>query len=162
MPCLPDEWIQRLPELTSYRMGGCDAEGWPVVCRALAADAGADGRIVVLVSTVFGERVLAAVAATGRVSVVMGSPRSNRTLHLKGHDADVGDPPPDWRALFERRFAAFTCDVSAYDGFAGAPFIATWRAAADRGVRAVSFTPSGAWNQTPGPDAGQPIALVHG
>ena len=162
MPRLPDDWLQRLPDLNSFRLGGCDASGWPVVCRALTVEPLADGRVMVLASQTFGARVLAAGAASGRVSVVLASPRSTRTLHLKGHDARVEDPPADWPARIERRLAGFIADLATYDGFAGAPFIATWRAAADRGLRAVLFSPSGAWDQTPGPGAGQPIALVDG
>lgn len=160
MPALPPEWIACLPQLASFRLGSVDAQGRPHVCRALAADALPDGRMLAVVAERAAPRVVAALRATAQVALVMASPRTNRTLHLKGRDAAVAPAQPEHAALVQRCRQALLDDISAFDGFTGAPFVDNWYGAGLHELVAVRFGIDGAWDQTPGPGAGRALDLV--
>jgi hypothetical protein len=108
-----------------------------------------------------GPRVLDAIRETGQVAALMISPETNRTLHLKGRDAVV--EPVDAAAaaaLLDERRAALAHSLRS-DGFPpDSPILAGWYAVRDGDLYAVSFTPWGAWDQTPGPGAGAPVELL--
>lgn len=160
MPSLPADWIEHFPSMTSYRMGGCDRSGRPSVCRALAASLLPDGKVLVLVSSDAGPGVIDAIRDTGHVAALMVCPESNRTLHLKGRDAQVRQAGPGHEALLAERRAALTRSLRA-DGFVPeSPVIANWYTVSEADLVSVVFTPYGAWNQTPGPGAGAPIELL--
>ncbi|MFP5460954.1 MAG: hypothetical protein ACLGII_05195 [Gammaproteobacteria bacterium] len=160
MPTLPAEWIEHFPRLTSYRLGACDPEGRPSVCRALAAQLLADGRVRVLMTGDAGPRVLDAIRATGQVAALMVSPETNRTLHMKGRDAVVERVDAGCDALLAERRAALVNSLRS-DGFLpDAPLIADWYAPREGDLYSITFTPWGAWNQTPGPGAGAPVELL--
>lgn len=160
MPRLPQEWVDSFPTMTSYRLGACDTAGRPSVCRALAARLEPDGTVLTLVSRVAGRVVLAAIEATGQVAALMVSPVTNRTLHLKGRDARVEPATPAQAALLESHRAALATSLRA-DGFLqDSPVIANWYGIPVGDLMAVRFTPWGAWNQTPGPGAGEPVELL--
>lgn len=161
MPRLPSEWIERFPSLTSYRLGACDRDRRPSVCRALAASLLPDGRVRVLLSGDAGSQLLDAIRETGQVAALMISPESNRTLHLKGRDAVV--EPADVAAaaaLLDERRAALAHSLRA-DGFPpDSPILVAWYTVRDGDLHAISFTPWGAWDQTPGPGAGAAVELL--
>lgn len=159
MPRLPAEWSLSLPALPSLRLGGCDLDGTPHVGRALAVDALPDGCLLVLIAECAAPRVVAAVRETARVALLATSPRSNRTLHVKGHDARVAPAQPSHAALLMLRRDTLARELADVDGFAGAPFLDHWYGIAADAMTAITFSVAGAWNQTPGPDAGQAIAL---
>ena len=87
MPALPPEWLRHLSTLTSFRLGSCDRGGQPHVCRALAADALPDGRMLVLVAEHAAPRVVAALRATGQAALLMTSPELAQTREQLGLDA---------------------------------------------------------------------------
>lgn len=160
MPTLPADWIGHFPGLTSYRLAACDPAGRPSICRALAAQLLADGRVRVLLTGDAGPRVLDAIRATEQVAVLMVSPETNRTLHMKGRDAIVMAAGAECDALLAERRAALVRSLGP-DGFPpDAPLIASWYTVRDGDLYSVSFTPWGAWNQTPGPGAGAPVELI--
>jgi hypothetical protein len=160
VPTLPDEWIEHFPRLTSYRLAACDSAGRPSVCRALAAQLLADGRVRVLMTGDAGPRVLAAIRATRQVAALMVSPETNRTLHMKGRDAVVERVDAGCDTLLAERRAALVNSLRA-DGFpADSPVIAGWYAPRAGDLYSVTFMPWGAWNQTPGPGAGAPVELL--
>lgn len=156
---LPAEWCAHLPKMPSLRLGACERSGQPQACRALAADVLPDGRLVVLLAESTASRVLGALRETGQVALMMTSPRSNRTLHVKGRDARVEPAPPGHERLLALRRATLAAEIAESDGFIDAPFLDVWFGAAAQGLAAVYFHLSGAWNQTPGPEAGQPVIL---
>jgi len=162
MPTLPTEWRLCLPLLPSLRLGSCDRDGTPRVCRALAADVLPDGRLLVLLAERAAPQVVAALRETAQVALLATSPRSNRTLHIKGHDARVDAAQPGHADLLARRRATLAQEIAEVDGFADAPFIEHWYGVAAHELVAVRFSIDGAWNQTPGPDAGQPVELEPG
>lgn len=156
---LPPDWLCHLSTLTSFRLGSCDRDGQPHVARALAADALPDGRMLAVLAERAAPRVVAALRQTGQAALLMTSPRSNRTLHLKGQDAHVEPALPEHETLLHLRQRLLTEELADVDGFASAPFVANWYRVPLHELVAVRFSLSGAWDQTPGPNAGQPIAL---
>ncbi|MEN4920722.1 hypothetical protein ABE485_18770 [Achromobacter spanius] len=162
MPRLPAEWSLSLPALPSLRLGACDRAGNPRVCRALAADELPDGRLLVLLAARAAPLVVAALRDTARVAMLATSPRTNRTLHVKGHDARVAPALPSHAALLALRRDTLARELAEVDGFAGAPFLDHWYNVAAHDLTAVTFSVAGAWNQTPGPDAGRAVELEPG
>lgn len=160
MPHLPPVWRDTLRTLTSFRLGGCDRGGQPHVCRALAAEALPDGRMLALLAERTAPGLVAALRETGQVALLMTSPRSNRTLHVKGRDARVDPALPEHATLLALRQRQLADEVAEVDGFGGtAAFIANWYRVDLHELVAVRFSVCGAWDQTPGPHAGQPVAL---
>ncbi|WP_020226837.1 pyridoxamine 5'-phosphate oxidase family protein [Acidovorax sp. MR-S7] len=161
MSALPPEWLRHLSTLTSFRLGSCDRGGQPHVCRALAADALPDGRMLVLVAEHAAPRVVAALRATGQAALLMTSPRTNRTLHVKGQGARVEPALPEQAALLARCQRRLAEEIAEVDGFGNAaPVVAHWYRVEPGAVVAIRFSISGAWDQTPGPHAGQPVDLL--
>lgn len=159
MARLPPTWIQHLGEGVSVRVGACTADGRPEVSRGLAAQALTDGRIELLLPRDAGERVLAAVRSTGQVAAVLSLPLTHRSLHVKGRDAEVGAAEPAHAALLERCREGFLAQITPL-GFSRSQLMALWYGVEITELDAVRFSISGAWDQTPGPGAGQPVELL--
>ena len=158
MATLPPEWIAHIAAGVSHRLGSCGRDGRPGICRALAADVLPDGRMLILVAGGPGADVLQAIRETAQVAAVLGLPTTQRTLHVKGRDASVAAAGPEHEALLVARREAFFEQVEPF-GFNRELLMNTWYSVHDGGVMSVTFTVSGAWNQSPGPGAGQPIEL---
>ncbi|CAN5198354.1 hypothetical protein BH11PSE10_BH11PSE10_16120 [soil metagenome] len=159
MPTLPREWTDHLAAGVSLRVGSCSRDGRPGICRALAADWLPDGRLSVFVSGDAGSEVLEAIADTGQVAVVLALPMSSRTLHVKGRDAVVALAGPEHRPLLDTRFNAFAAQLVHF-GFDKEALAKYWYTVREDDLHAISFTIHGAWNQTPGPGAGQVVELL--
>lgn len=159
MNALPAEWRLHLPQMPSLRLAGCDMSGQPHVCRALVADALPDGRMLALFSRRSAPGVARALRETAQVALLITSPRTNRTLHLKGRDVQVEPALPEHMELLRQRGETLAREISEIDGFRGDVLVENWYGVELQDLLAVRFTISGAWDQTPGPDAGQPVAL---
>ncbi|MEO8754781.1 MAG: hypothetical protein ABI624_19110, partial [Casimicrobiaceae bacterium] len=101
---------------------------------------------------------LADIRASGRIAVVFTRPATHRTLQLKGDDARV-------RPLA----AGETATVAAYVGLFAAELEPLGQsedqaralfACADGDLVAIDFAPNAAFVQTPGPQAGTPVAVT--
>ncbi|MGZ5271006.1 MAG: hypothetical protein ACXWC6_10350 [Ramlibacter sp.] len=158
MSRLTAEMTEFLAQGVAHQLGACDAQGWPHICRGLAADVEPDGRVVVLLSGASGFELLPAIRASRHVSAVFVKPQTFRALHLKGRDAEVFAAGAAWRPLLERRRAAFDAQLLPF-GFSPENTSA-WYSVPDAELLGVRFTPYGGWNQTPGPGAGAPVALA--
>lgn len=159
MPRLPPEWADHLLSGVSNRLGSSHADGRPEICRGLAAWQRPDGRIEVLLNPNTGGELLAAVRSTGRVSYVASQPDTNCTLHVKGRDAEVFNAGAEHELIFTRCRDAFMKRVEPF-GFSRETINGFWYDIAVSDLQGVRLTPCGAWNQTPGPGAGQPIELL--
>ena len=157
MSTLPPELIEFLGTGVGHQIGACDRAGRPSICRALGATVDAQGHVVVMLSGESGYEVLDAIRETGLVSAVFVQPSTYRTLHLKGRDAQVAPAASEHRALIPARREAFLQQIAHY-GFTR-DFVMAWYTVPDDQLMAVTFTPIGAWNQTPGPGAGGAIEL---
>jgi hypothetical protein len=159
MARLPPEWAAHLESGVSHRIGSSHADGRPEICRGLAAQALPDGRIEVLLPLNIGEPICAAVMNSGRIAYVAAQPGSHRTLHTKGHDAELVPVRPDHQPLFERCRDRFIAQVELY-GFTRDMIMAFWYDIGLEQLCCLRFTPSGAWDQTPGIGAGAVVELL--
>jgi len=158
LPTLPPEWIAHIASGVSHRLGSCSRDGRPGICRGLGADVLADGRMLILTAGNAAAQVLDSIRDTAQVAAVLGLPTTHRTLHVKGRDARVAAAEPQHEALLIARREAFLVNVAPF-GFTRESLMSTWYSVRDGELMSVTFTISGAWNQSPGPGAGQPIEL---
>jgi len=141
----------------SVHVGGRDADGTPQLCRATALRIEPDHRVSLLMPQPAADGLLHALEAVPNVAVVCCQPTTHHAVQIKGIDAQVlVAQPEDWdlRSDFKLRFLT---EIRPY-GF-GEDFAAAWLDTPIDCCRVVIFTPTAAWNQTPGPGAGQPIPL---
>lgn len=159
MPTLPPEWIDHFASGVSHRIGSVNAAGRPAISRGLAAQCDPQGRVTVFATRSTSAAVLDAVAETGWVSLVMAMPQSHRTLHLKGRDGRVEAVGREFDALIAARRDAFVAQIEPY-GFTHEQVSESWYDFRAGDLHAIHFPILGAWDQTPGPGAGNPIELV--
>jgi len=157
MTALTQDMIELLAAGVAHQVGACTAEGLPVLCRGLAATVEDDGRLVVVLSGESGCEVLAAIRHNGQVAANFTLPETYRSMQLKGRDAEVRHGGARYRALVDARHRAFAAQLAAY-GFPPA-YTTAWYNVPDDDLMTIRFTPYGAWNQTPGPGAGNALAL---
>jgi len=98
------------------------------------------------------------VAATGKIAAVFSIPRTHRSLQLKGTDAEVERFAQDDLLLVNSYRLAFTEHLHQL-GHAPQLIQALMECGPDD-LTAVSFTPSAAFSQTPGPHAGQAVGAA--
>ncbi|MBX3603096.1 MAG: pyridoxamine 5'-phosphate oxidase family protein [Rubrivivax sp.] len=140
----------------SVIVGSRDAALRPHVMRAVGCRLSADRRRVTVLLTHAGSaQVLADLAANGRIAVVFSEPSSHRTLQVKGVDAAIAPAGAEDAALVRRYQQEFADEIGQL-GFAAE--VAQTMLRHDDDLVAVSFTPCEAFDQTPGPQAGQPLA----
>lgn len=158
LPALHPDILAFLRLGLSIHVGACDAAGLPHLTRALAVRTLEGGGIVeVLVPSVPSGALLEAAQQAGQLAVVLCQPSTHRTLQLKGDRAVVRSArAQDWPQLPVNR-RAFGNEIQAY-GF-DEVFCAAWFGGLEDSLHAIAFRPTGAWNQTPGPAAGAPIAV---
>lgn len=139
----------------SIIVGSRDAAFRPHLMRALGCRVSPDHRQVTLLMGAHSSRpVLDDLRDNGQVAVVFTQPSSNRALQLKGSDATIGDSDDADRLLAERYLRGFVDEISQI-GFP-APVAHTILAHQDDLVT-VCFTIDAAFEQTPGPQAGQAL-----
>lgn len=125
--------------------------------RAYGCRVSADRRTLTLFLAVpDSEAVLTDLRAGGAVAAVFSKPSTHGTLQLKGMHAhivplEVGDR--DLMRAYAQSFRDELSSIGCQDTFTRG--ITTGAAAEAIGV---SFTPTAAFEQTPGPSAGQPLA----
>lgn len=159
MARLPEFWIAHLAKGVSLRVGSSTPEGQPELHFGHAAWALPDGRLEVLVRTLQGADLLAAIRATGRIAVSAGLPSTCQVLHVKGIDAEVVPATPEQADPFAHGFEAWLRQIEAF-GADRRQVMAVLGDLTIAQLSCVRFTPLGAWDQTPGPGAGQTIDLI--
>lgn len=141
----------------SLHVGACKADGEPVMARALDIRVEPDLRLSVLLPLPAGEAVLQALQRAPRVAVVASQPTTHKAVQIKGEAVVVHpDGAMDWPNL-PTAFARFAVEIGQL-GFAPGIAATLLEVPLSR-CRVVSFRPTGAWDQTPGPGAGQPMPL---
>jgi hypothetical protein len=153
---LTEEMIEFLTAGVSHQVGGCSNDGRPSLCRGLAAQVEADGRLVVILSAESGFEVLAAVRENRRVALNLTLPENCKSMSLLGRDAEVS-PGGMFRDLVHDRYLRFRKQLDAH----GVPptYTEAWYLRPDEDLMSIRFTPFSARNQTPGPDAGSALSL---
>jgi len=133
-----------------------DASLDPEVVRAGGCRLSRDRRrVTLLVDPARAERLLADMAANGMVAVVFSQPSTHRTIQLKGSDAVTTTAGRRDRALLATQRTAWIEDLLRI-GYSRDFAEALW-GPLPQALVAIVFTPSAAFQQTPGPAAGQLI-----
>jgi len=154
---LTSDMVQLLAAGVAHQVGACTNAGRPVVCRGLATELEADGRLVVVIAADSGFEVLEALRENGRVALNVTLPESFRSMSLLGSDAVVSAGGAAFRALVTARHVAFRAQLDRF-GFPH-EYTDAWYTAADELLMTIRFTPTSARNQTPGPGAGSVLEL---
>jgi hypothetical protein len=145
------EWLQ---EGASVIVGTADAEGVPATCRGIALSPAKDpDTLIVHLPAATAHETLANIATTRRIAVVAAHPLSHRTVQVKGVTRGVKLAPAADEAFVRARWEAF-CGVLSEIGLPRRVTlrIAHWPAFA------VEMTIEEVFDQTPGPNAGAPLA----
>jgi hypothetical protein len=109
-------------------------------------------RVTVLVEPGRASELLGDIRLTGTIAVVFSEPSTHRTIQLKGTDATIVPVTAADRRIAERHLGAWVEELVSV-GYS-ADFAAAVRGRAEAGLTAITFTPTSAFEQTPGPAAG--------
>ena len=109
-------------------------------------------RVTVLVEPARAGTLLADIEANGMIAVVFSQPSTHRTIQLKGTDANVVRLTAADRAVSDRHLEGWVEELTAI-GYRP-EFARVVRGSAEQGMVAIAFTPTAAFQQTPGPGAG--------
>lgn len=142
----------------SILVGSCDARCEPTVVRAFGCRVAPDRRsVTVFLAVAHATAVLADLRAGGGIAAVFSRPTTHETVQLKGTGAHLDALAAGDRELMRDYARSFAEEI----GVVG--FDAGFRRAIMAGVEdeavAVTFVPTAAFEQTPGPAAGQPLAV---
>jgi hypothetical protein len=128
----------------------------PVLARASGCRVAPDrGRVALFLARSKSEALIDAVRATRAVAAVFSLPSSHRTVQLKGADAEIVPPAPGDLDAVGRYIEAFAAEIEPLGYNAELARALLSLEAADLAV--ISFTPTAAFSQTPGPGAGAPL-----
>ena len=135
-------------------VAACDSDLTPTLARATGCRISPDRlQVTVFLSATQAAPVLRCIRENGKVAVVFSQPSTHRTVQLKASNATVGGIAPGdldiiaaYRSAFARQVAPFGIPEFAIQTLLSFP-------SAD--IVGVSFTPDEAYDQTPGPKAGE-------
>lgn len=143
----------------SINVAARDAHNIPALTRALGCRVSPDRRTVTLfVAVPDAARLLDNLRINGAIAAVFSQPSTHHTIQLKGADARVVERQPDDPVVFENFIVTLAADLAHY-GWAE-PYVRAMLGHDDDNIVAVAFTPYAAFNQTPGPAAGAPLATL--
>lgn len=156
-PLLACPWVVELLEGPAGMMLATAGDDLvPDVVQVIGCRALSDGRVVVVVARSQAEGVLELIEAGAPVAVTFAMPSTHRTVQLKGPSASIAgakradrEAVARYRRIFEEELALL--------GFSRA-YTRAMLSANDDDLVAITFEPAEAYEQTPGPGAGQAIA----
>lgn len=159
MARLPDEWVAHLAQGVTLRVGAATPAGQPELHFGHGMWTLPDGRLELMVRSLQGAELLAAIRATGRVAVSAGLPSTSRVLHVKGVDAEVLPAHAEHGERLAACFEAWLQQIERFGTDRRQVKAVLGELTPDQ-LSCVRFSPLAAWDQTPGPGAGQPIDLL--
>lgn len=140
----------------SITVGACNAANMPSLVRAVGCRVSPDlRRVTVFVSKSQASVLLHDIHSNGKIAVVFSEPSTHRTMQLKGSDALVGALDEGDFALIAEHEDAFVQELEPI-GFRES-VVRTLLAYVPDDMVGITFTPSAAFSQTPGPGAGEPL-----
>jgi hypothetical protein len=158
-PLLADEHAAFIQGAVSIVVASRDAHNVPSLGRAAGCRVSADRRRVsVFVAPSQAPQLLADIRACGRVAAVFTRPSTNRALQLKAGDARIRPPTAAERKQVARYVEAFGVEVTPL-GYNVEQARTLFRYV-EGDLVAVEFTPTAAFEQTPGPAAGAAIGAA--
>jgi hypothetical protein len=129
------------------------------VARSLGCRFSADAsKMTLLFCPAEAEELLQQIARDRRIAVIFSLPSTHESLQLKATDALATEPLESDRDIVHAYRQAFVEEVEKL-GFSR-PAIETMLACDCEDLAAVTFTPSAAFSQTPGPNAGHAIGAT--
>lgn len=141
----------------SINLASRDRRSVPAVARACGVRVCADRRqVTVFAIAAQAERLLAAVEASGTLAAVFTRPSTNKTIQLKGSDARIAPLAPGDEDLIRAYRESFAQDL-ALIGYSRDLALAVVPDP-DGQALALTFTPTAAFDQTPGRNAGRPLS----
>jgi len=150
---VPENLAALVEGLVAVHVATRDAAFVPDEVMAAAAQPSADGRsLTVYLPVATSETSLANLRDNGAIAVVLSQPLTHRTVQLKGRVETLRPAREEERAGVERMAAAFDTEVEVI----GLP-PAVVRRRTKWPCHAVTFVVAEAYEQTPGPRAGEPI-----
>ena len=158
-PLLSAEMIAMVQCGVSTIVSSCDAALRPSIMRAMASTITSDARqVTVYLARKQSRQLLQDIATSGRLAVVFSQPSSNRTLQLKTRQANSRNATAADQAIVKRYLAAMEWELSQVHI---PPVLTRVMLAHDlEDLVAVEFDYQEAFDQTPGPNAGNPIGAV--
>ena len=133
-----------------------DDHNVPRIGRCLGCRVTADrGKVTVLIASEQYRAFFDALAGSRTIAVVFSYPSTHQTLQLKGTDAEAGALAPGDPELAALHVGNFVNELAALGYNRDMVETTHWCDASE--LRAVTFTPSAAFEQTPGPGAGAPL-----
>jgi len=155
-PVLDEEHAGFIQGGVSVVVATRDAELVPGVTRGCACRVSPDRRrVTVLLEPECAGQVLADIEANGLIAVVFSQPSTHRTIQLKGTDARRTRATIADRQIAARHVEAWVRELTSIGYSSG--LARAIHGVADRGLAAVTFTPTAALQQTPAPDAGDTL-----
>lgn len=146
-----------IAQALSMHVATCDAALRPHLVRGFGCRVSPDRReVTVFFSSRLGAKVLDDLRRNGRIAVAFSRPATNVTFQLKAGDAMQVPLAPGDDAFIEAYVEAFLDEVGAI-GFPHDVVRNVFRHDAAERV-AVRFHPTAAFDQTPGPRAGEALA----
>lgn len=156
-PLLPPDLIAMVQRGVSTIVSSCDAALRPSIMRAAGSTISQDGRsITVYLARQQSRQLLQDVAANGHIAVVFSEPFSHRTLQVKACSARTRNALPSDQPILARYLVAMQGEILRV-GFEPS-FTKAMLACQLDDVVAVSFEPTQAFDQTPGPKAGTALS----
>lgn len=141
----------------SVIVSSCGPDLSPSLMRAVGSQVDPQGtQVTVFLNRRQSAQLLHDVARSGRVAAVFSEPHSHRTVQLKSTRARLREVTPDDVPALQRYLLAMQGELGRI-GFEP-DFAAAMLAHRLEDLSAVSFAPEQAFDQTPGPRAGQQLA----
>ena len=153
---LPPDVVAIMARGVSVIAASRDAQLRPSIMRAVGSSVEDGGRsITIFVSRRQSRQLLQDIAATGHLAVVFGEPSTHRTVQVKATRASLRDA----RREDEPGLARYLLSMEHEIAHIGQPPAFTQAMLAHRleDLVAITFEPEEAFEQTPGPRAGEPL-----
>ncbi|MBS0340643.1 MAG: hypothetical protein JSS56_08950 [Proteobacteria bacterium] len=153
---LSPEHIDMIDRGVSVIVSSRDAALRPSLMRAVGSRINADGtEITVYLARSQSRQLLQDLAASGRIAVVFSSPSTHRSVQVKGTGINGRAATAQDLPLLQRYLQAMEFEICSI-GYR-LEFVRAMLAFDLEDLVAISFTPSEAFDQTPGPKAGSQI-----
>lgn len=160
-PLLPDEVADFIQGGVSMTVASRDERLVPSITKAVGCRVSPDRRqVTVLMFAEPAEAVARDIARHHQVAVVYTRPSTNRTVQLKGRDVTSVPVQPADVALVRRYLVLFAADLGQLGWDQAYVEALFWHDPSQ--LIAIRFTPESAFQQTPGPAAGQAMDLKSG
>ncbi len=155
-PVLDERWAQFIEGGVSVITSSRDSQNIPALARALGCRVSANRqKVTVFVSAPQAEQLMKAIRSTGSLAAVFSQPSTHVSVQLKGNEAVAATARASDVQVAKRYVDAFVADVVQLGYPEDLIRTLLWSDPSD--LVAITFSPTAAFLQTPGPRAGEPL-----